>query len=943
MDIATVDFETYWAKDHSLTIMSPLAYVMHPETELISCALKINVGQTEVVFGEDNIRAMLAEVNWSKAMAIAHNMAGFDALIMAWRLGINPRLWGCTLTMARPIFNKTVGLSLAKLVAHFRLGVKNNAALLQTQGKHLKDFTAQEIEGMRTYNRDDADQCYALFKCLRPWFTAAELWHIDATIRMLTEPAFVLDRPLLDGALINERTAKRRTVLTLARELRLSANASDAVKGAFTLEGLEEAVRVEMASAPKFAALLGAHGVEVPMKPSPSDETKMIPALAKTDYAYLALQEHDDPVVATAARCRLAIKSTIAETRMEALMQAADVCGGLIPAPIHYCGADTTGRDSGWSFNLQNLPIARGAPAPMHALRHALTAPKGYVIAVADLASIELRVNHFLWQVNTTMDLFRQNPKADMYRASAALSLRCMPDRVTPVQRQLSKTKNLGLGFGSGAVTFQRVARKDGFDFSLEQAQQEVDSWRLLYKRIQKGWYACGDALRDILMGAERAIDPWGLTHTCKEGIRLPSGRLISYPNLREVIDKKTGEINWYYADGRHKTKIYSSKIDENCLAAGTEVLTARGWVFIEQIRDDDLVHDGVEFVEHSGKAYKSVQACVMVDGVYMTPDHEVLCNEGWKAARESPEPYRPDLRHVDSDAYGGQRWEKDVVAVSVPMRPAVCQGWFRRSKGAKASGNPQLRMCVAQAGRGKELNPWDVEASGIRSVGFNESPLSTQVSSGLGQLRGARNSCMRTLGFVRSFLGRYGCELSTWAGPGSQRQRRAVFAGELPLDYPAGEHHEQAQHRASSGRGGTEPRVGYWRDDAVQPTASRMAGRAFANQASVQQPVYDIINCGPRHRFVVRGTEGPFIVHNCVQALARDILFDNMLAFFKLTKFRPVLRVHDELVYMFPEREAAQLLTGLQDIMRQSPAWWPQLITWSEGSTALTYGACKN
>lgn len=89
-------------------------------------------------------------------------------------------------------------------------------------------------------------------------------------------------------------------------------------------------------------------------------------------------------------------------------------------------------------------------------------------------------------------------------------------------------------------------------------------------------------------------------------------------------------------------------------------------------------------------------------------------------------------------------------------------------------------------------------------------------------------------------------------------------------------------------------------------------------------------------------GDSGPFIVHNCVQALSRDVLYDIKLDVFKMSGHRPVLEVYDELVYVVKEDAAEDFLTLVQDRMRQPPAWFPQLITWSEGSVADRYGEAK-
>ena len=93
------------------------------------------------------------------------------------------------------------------------------------------------------------------------------------------------------------------------------------------------------------------------------------------------------------------------------------------------------------------------------------------------------------------------------------------------------------------------------------------------------------------------------------------------------------------------------------------------------------------------------------------------------------------------------------------------------------------------------------------------------------------------------------------------------------------------------------------------------------------------------RHKAYLTGSK---VDENIVQALARDSVFECALRFYKASRMRPIMRVHDELIYMFPESEAASLLAELQGIMRMPPSWWPELVVWSEGDIAPTYGAAK-
>jgi DNA polymerase len=83
-------------------------------------------------------------------------------------------------------------------------------------------------------------------------------------------------------------------------------------------------------------------------------------------------------------------------------------------------------------------------------------------------------------------------------------------------------------------------------------------------------------------------------------------------------------------------------------------------------------------------------------------------------------------------------------------------------------------------------------------------------------------------------------------------------------------------------------------------------------------------------------------IDENIVQHLARCVIAENALDVKKLTGLNPALMVHDELVYVVPEDQAQDTLDLVQRVMRTPPDWWPELMTWSEGDIADTYGDAK-
>lgn len=99
---------------------------------------------------------------------------------------------------------------------------------------------------------------------------------------------------------------------------------------------------------------------------------------------------------------------------------------------------------------------------------------------------------------------------------------------------------------------------------------------------------------------------------------------------------------------------------------------------------------------------------------------------------------------------------------------------------------------------------------------------------------------------------------------------------------------------------------------------------------------VYDILNAGPRQRFVVLGSGGPFIVHNCAQAVSRDLLADAMLRL-DAAGYPIVMHVHDEIIAEVPHGFGS--VEEFERIMGTPPAWaadWP--IKAADGWRGLRY-----
>ena len=112
------------------------------------------------------------------------------------------------------------------------------------------------------------------------------------------------------------------------------------------------------------------------------------------------------------------------------------------------------------------------------------------------------------------------------------------------------------------------------------------------------------------------------------------------------------------------------------------------------------------------------------------------------------------------------------------------------------------------------------------------------------------------------------------------------------------------------------------------------MANRITVYKTGRAEPVYDLINCGPRHRFAVWDKERVRIVSNCVQAIARDCLAVTLLRL-EDRGYNTVLHIHDECVIEAPE--GAELQPVL-DVMAEPVPWAPGLILRGAGFATDQY-----
>lgn len=588
--LITLDFETFYSPEYSLSKLTTEAYIRSPEFETIGVAIKIDDGPTRW-YPQEHVKDALTAIDWSEAFLLAQNTA-FDGAILAWHYDIHPKVLLDTLSMSRALLPQEKSHSLAAQAQRAEIGAKGDE-VVHALGKRYKDFDTEALARYGRYCCNDVDLTHALFKrYLDLGFPQGELKLIDLTLRMFTRPLLRLDVALLIDHLHEVKDRKQ----TLIDRLRLQYDAPD-----------EAALRTTLMSNPQFAKLLGECGVEPPMKLS-ATTGKLTFAFAKSDEAFTALLEHPDEHVQALVAARLGVKTTLEETRTIRFIEMA--ARGAFPVPLRYYGAHS-GRWSGQDMvNLQNLP-SRGADAGK--LKRAILPPEGHVIIDCDSSQIEARTLAWLAGQDDLVVPFRNNE--DVYKRMASYIYGKSVEEVSKLERQVGKTVVLGCGYGVGHKklrTFLKV--QAGVEVDDVEAKRIVDAYRRANYKIAQLWKTADTALVYLRAGMTMKLDARGVAIvTPGKGIKLPNGLYVQYPGLRQ--QQKDDQLAWVYDSRGVETFIYGAKVVENLTQALARCIVAEQMLRVSRKYPVVLtVHDSVACVapvQEAAQAQAYVEECM--------------------------------------------------------------------------------------------------------------------------------------------------------------------------------------------------------------------------------------------------------------------------------------------------------------------------------------------
>ena len=563
MDIITLDFETYYDQDYTLKKLTHEEYVRDSRFEIIGVAVKVNNSESVWLSGPlDKLQQYLSEnYDWGNSAVLAHNTM-FDGAIMSWILDIHPKIWLDTLCMARALHGVEVGGSLAYLAEEYALGDKGTE-VVDAKGKRKKDFTKEELSAYGDYCVNDVELTHKLFRIFAGVFPKEELKTIDITLRMFIEPILKLDIPRLEERLKIVREDKEKLLAT---------------------SGME---KKDLMSNPKFAKALEELGVVPPTKISLRTEKETF-AFAKTDEGFKALQEHPDVQVQMLVAARIGLKSTLEETRIESFIEIGK--RGSLPVPIKYYAAHT-GRWGGMdSINLQNLP-SRGKNTKT--LKSCMLAPEGYTIIDADLSQIEARILAWLSEQDDLVRAFAN--REDVYVKMAAEIYDKAEEDISDGERFIGKQTILGAGYGMGYDRFKKQLAIEGVLIEEDEAKRIIKVYRDSNTRITGLWREAQTAIQGMYQGDKYMVGKEGILKVIPDqnAIKMPSGLLMRYTNLRAEQTDKGVQYSYHTRKGR--VKIYGGKCVENICQALAKCVIAEQMVRVRKLTPPRLtVHDSI-------------------------------------------------------------------------------------------------------------------------------------------------------------------------------------------------------------------------------------------------------------------------------------------------------------------------------------------------------------
>ena len=209
---------------------------------------------------------------------------------------------------------------------------------------------------------------------------------------------------------------------------------------------------------------------------------------------------------------------------------------------------------------------------------------------------------------------------------------------ITKDERFVGKTTILGAGYGMGAQKFQNQLKTFGVEVTLEEAKRIIDTYRSTYPKIASFWKSAGKALEAILNNQTMELGRGGILKIeGHDGILLPNGLYLRYPNLRFVQNSEDGKSEMVYDTKKGKAvipnRIYGGKATENiCQALARITIGEQMLIVAKKYKVVMTVHDAIACIapeQEIETAREYVELCMRIRPQW-APDLPLNCESGY-------------------------------------------------------------------------------------------------------------------------------------------------------------------------------------------------------------------------------------------------------------------------------------------------------------------------
>jgi len=549
--ITSVDFETYYDDECSVTELGVRNYVKHPKFTAYMVSI---VREDGFKWVGDPLSLgcpweLINNDEW-----VSHNKSFDEEVFYEWvrprlmssgqlKKLVHPYKWHCTSQLAGYL---GAGTSLSK-ASNVLLGLPMDKSIRdRMKGKIPTDLSPEAMKELEQYAMVDAERCLAI------WVRYAPEW--PELERRLADYSDSINR---QGVCVDyERLEQAKIALRAARQ---EAEALIPWSPPLSLK--------------KLAGACAEAGI-----PAPGSTRENSEEFDQWEERYGERFPHIEQVRRFRKSNRLL---RIAEAMERRKIHSA-VEGDKMPFELKYCGAHTGRWAGAGGVNMHNQPRGDFEGIDFRSMvipdvNYSKAAREEFIIA--DYSQIEPRVLNHLCGNKAFLDMVREGYGVYEAHARATMGWKggSLKDEA-PKLYALAKARVLGLGYGCGAAKFRVVARAmAGLDLSMDEATRTVMEFRDSNPAITSYWGRMSAALEQRRNTGKPLI------------VNLPSGRKLYYRDIKQTSQGVQALI------GGEMRKVYGGLIVENVTQAVARDVLGEALLSLSPV----LFHMGARVVLH--------------------------------------------------------------------------------------------------------------------------------------------------------------------------------------------------------------------------------------------------------------------------------------------------------------------------------------------------------